>query len=60
GTLAGLDWSVVGPFTAAAVLGAWDGRRLAARVSGRTVRRVFGVALLAVAALMLVDALVMR
>ncbi|RWZ72415.1 sulfite exporter TauE/SafE family protein, partial [Streptomyces albidoflavus] len=60
GTLSALDWTVVGPFTAAAVLGAWDGRRLAARVSGRTLQRVFGTALLAVAALMLVDAFVLR
>ncbi|MGG7614318.1 sulfite exporter TauE/SafE family protein, partial [Streptomyces sp. ZG43] len=41
-------------------LGAWDGRRLAARVSGRALQRVFGTALLAVAALMLVDAFVLR
>ncbi|RZF03709.1 MULTISPECIES: sulfite exporter TauE/SafE family protein [Streptomyces] len=60
GTLSALDWTVVGPFTAAAVLGAWDGRRLATRVSGRTLQRVFGTALLAVAALMLVDAFVLR
>ncbi|MET7511254.1 sulfite exporter TauE/SafE family protein [Streptomyces albidoflavus] len=60
GTLSALDWAVVGPFTAAAVLGAWDGRRLAARISGRALQRVFGTALLAVAALMLVDAFVLR
>lgn len=60
GTLSALDWTVVGPFTAAAVLGAWDSRRLASRVSGRTLQRVFGTALLAVAALMLVDAFVLR
>ncbi|MEU7372591.1 sulfite exporter TauE/SafE family protein [Streptomyces albidoflavus] len=60
GTLSALDWTVVGPFTAAAVLGAWDGRRLAARISGRALQRVFGTALLAVAALMLVDAFVLR
>ncbi|MFD5028360.1 sulfite exporter TauE/SafE family protein [Streptomyces sp. NPDC058373] len=60
GTLSSLDWAVVGPFTAAAVLGAWDGRRLAARISGRVLQRVFGAVLLTVAALMLLDALVPR
>ncbi|MFC6599505.1 sulfite exporter TauE/SafE family protein [Kitasatospora paranensis] len=52
-----LDWAVVAPFTAAAVLGAWDGKRLADRLSGPALQRIFAVALLAVAALMLVDAL---
>ncbi|MFG2333623.1 sulfite exporter TauE/SafE family protein [Streptomyces sp. NPDC048604] len=51
-----LDWSVVAPFTGAAVLAAWDGRRLSAKIPADTLRRVFGVALLAVAALMLADA----
>ncbi|MET9290841.1 sulfite exporter TauE/SafE family protein [Streptomyces sp. NPDC003077] len=55
-TTAGLDWSVIAPFTAAAMLGAWDGKRLAAKVSGTLLRRVFAVALLAVATFMLVDA----
>ncbi|MCZ7417256.1 MULTISPECIES: sulfite exporter TauE/SafE family protein [unclassified Streptomyces] len=50
-----LDWAVVAPFTAAAVLGAWDGRRLAARVSVPRLQRLFAVVLLAVAAFMLVD-----
>jgi uncharacterized membrane protein YfcA len=58
GTMDTLDWAVVGPFVAAAVLGAWDGKRLAARVSGDVLRRVFAVLLLAVAALMLIDAVV--
>lgn len=40
---------MIGPFTGAAILGAWDGRRLAARVNG--------IVLLAVAAFMLIDAL---
>ncbi|MGW0874977.1 sulfite exporter TauE/SafE family protein [Streptomyces sp. NPDC002740] len=44
-----LDWTLITPFLATAVLGAWDGRRLAARVSARTLQRVFGGALLAVA-----------
>ncbi|WP_432590405.1 sulfite exporter TauE/SafE family protein [Streptomyces sp. HD1123-B1] len=52
-----LDWAVVGPFTGAAILGAWDGRRLAAKVSGRRLQQVFAILLLAVAAFMLADAL---
>ncbi|WP_406861886.1 sulfite exporter TauE/SafE family protein [Streptomyces sp. HUAS MG47] len=53
-----LDWSVIAPFTGAAVLAAWDGRRLSTKIPADTLRRVFGAALLAVAALMLVDAVV--
>ncbi|GGP43026.1 sulfite exporter TauE/SafE family protein [Streptomyces abikoensis] len=56
-TTSGLDWSVIAPFAATAILGAWDGKRLAAKVSGTALRRAFAVALLAVAAFMLVDAL---
>lgn len=56
GTVDSLDWSVVAPFTAAAILGAWDGRRLATRLSGTTLQRSFAVVLLAVAAFMLADA----
>ncbi|KUH37947.1 MULTISPECIES: sulfite exporter TauE/SafE family protein [Streptomyces] len=55
GTAAPVDWAVVAPFTGAAVLAAWDGRRLAARVPATALRRIFGSALLAVAALMAVD-----
>ncbi|MEV6881626.1 sulfite exporter TauE/SafE family protein [Streptomyces sp. NPDC051135] len=44
-----LDLALLLPFLAAAVLGAWDGRRLAARVSPQTLRRVFGAVLLGVA-----------
>ncbi|MEU6604488.1 sulfite exporter TauE/SafE family protein [Streptomyces shenzhenensis] len=55
GTVEGLDWAVIGPFAGAAVLGAWDGRRLAARVPGGTLQRGFGLVLLVVAALMLID-----
>ncbi|MFC9755808.1 sulfite exporter TauE/SafE family protein [Streptomyces sp. NPDC056921] len=51
-----LDWATIAPFTATAVLGAWDGRRLAAKVSTAALQRIFGVALLAVAAFMIVDA----
>ncbi|ALC25233.1 sulfite exporter TauE/SafE family protein [Streptomyces pristinaespiralis] len=56
-TAAGLDWAIIAPFIATAVLGAWDGRRLAAKVSGTVLRRTFASALLAVAALMLLDVL---
>ena len=51
-----LDWAVIAPFTAAAILGAWDGRRLAAKISTAALQRVFGVVLLGVALFMLVDA----
>ncbi|MFJ4883528.1 sulfite exporter TauE/SafE family protein [Streptomyces sp. NPDC088731] len=51
-----LDWAAIAPFTAAAVLGAWDGQRLAARVPVAALRRIFGAVLLAVAVFMLVDA----
>ncbi|MFD8554970.1 sulfite exporter TauE/SafE family protein, partial [Streptomyces fradiae] len=53
----GVEGGGVGPFVPAAVLGARDGRRLADRVSGAALRRVFAFALLAVAAYMLADAL---
>ncbi|MFD4601502.1 sulfite exporter TauE/SafE family protein [Streptomyces sp. NPDC058464] len=56
GSAADVDWSAVGPFAGAAILGAWDGRRLAARLSAGTLQRIFAYALLAVAAFMLVDA----
>jgi len=58
GTAGGLDWSVIAPFTGAAILGAWDGKRLGARVSGGRLQRVFAVVLLALAAFMLVEAVV--
>ncbi|MEU6159935.1 sulfite exporter TauE/SafE family protein [Streptomyces sp. NPDC047130] len=54
GTGLDLDWSLVLPFTAAAVLGAWDGRRLAAKVRAATLQRLFGALLLAVALVMAV------
>lgn len=53
----GLHWEVIGPFTGAAILGAWDGKRLAAKVSGTALRKIFAGVLLAVAAFMLVDAI---
>lgn len=58
GTATGLNWAVIGPFAGAAVLGAWDGKRLAAKVPGPALQHVFAVVLLAVAASMLVDAVV--
>ncbi|MCX4776827.1 sulfite exporter TauE/SafE family protein [Streptomyces sp. NBC_01264] len=57
GTSTPLDWAVIAPFTGAAILGAWDGKRLAAKISGPTLQRIFAIVLLAVAALMLTDAL---
>ncbi|MER6129232.1 sulfite exporter TauE/SafE family protein [Streptomyces sp. NPDC001795] len=57
GMAGGLDWSVVAPFAGAAVLGAWDGKRLSARVPGGMLQRVFAVVLLAVALYMLIDAM---
>ncbi|GGR83778.1 UPF0721 transmembrane protein [Streptomyces humidus] len=56
-TAVGIDWAVIGPFIGAAVLGAWDGKRLAAKVTGRLLQRTFAFVLLAVAAFMLADAL---
>ncbi|MFI2213981.1 sulfite exporter TauE/SafE family protein [Streptomyces sp. NPDC020141] len=58
GTADGLDWAVIAPFTGAAILGAWDGRRLAAKLSGDRLRRLFAYVLAAVAALMLLDSLI--
>ncbi|MEU4176717.1 sulfite exporter TauE/SafE family protein [Streptomyces sp. NPDC026589] len=58
GTGDDLRWEVIAPFAGAAILGAWDGRRLAAKVSGATLRRVFAYTLFAVAAFMIVDVVV--
>ncbi|MFI1564307.1 sulfite exporter TauE/SafE family protein [Streptomyces sp. NPDC020490] len=57
GTVDTLDWAVVGPFVGAAILGAWDGKRLAGKVSGPTLQRIFAVVLLAVGGFMLIDAM---
>jgi uncharacterized protein len=57
GAVHDLNLAVLAPFTAAAILGAWDGKRLADRLSGRTLQRAFAIALLAVAALMLFSSL---
>lgn len=54
----GVRWEVVGPFTGAAILGAWDGKRLAAKIPGPTLQKIFAGALLAVAAFMLADVIV--
>lgn len=58
GGAAGVDWVVMAPFTGAAILGAWDGKRLAAKVSGPLLQRLFAGVLLTVAAFMLVDVFV--
>ncbi|MFF0540567.1 sulfite exporter TauE/SafE family protein [Streptomyces coelicoflavus] len=55
GTDGGLDWALIGPFTGAAILGAWDGKRLSTKVSGNRLQKVFAGVLLAVAAFMLID-----
>ncbi|WP_405924694.1 sulfite exporter TauE/SafE family protein [Streptomyces sp. NBC_00035] len=55
GGAAGIDWAVMAPFTGAAILGAWDGKRLAAKFSGPLLQRLFAAVLLAVAAFMLID-----
>jgi len=57
GTGMHLDWAVIAPFTGAAILGAWDGKRLSKRLKGNTLQRLFAYVLLAVAAFMLVDVL---
>ncbi|MFE4977792.1 sulfite exporter TauE/SafE family protein [Kitasatospora sp. NPDC056651] len=57
GATGAIDWAVAAPFTGAAILGAWDGKRLADKLSGRTLQKAFAVALLGVAALMLVTTL---
>ncbi|MGW4381018.1 sulfite exporter TauE/SafE family protein [Kitasatospora sp. NPDC004531] len=51
-----LDLAVFGPFVGAAVLGAWDGRRLASKLSGAALQRAFAGVLLAVASFMLIGA----
>ncbi|MYR61555.1 TSUP family transporter, partial [Streptomyces sp. SID625] len=55
GAAASLDWSVIGPFAGTAVLGAWDGKRMAEKVTGPRMQRVFAGVLLVVAAFMLAD-----
>ncbi|GHH83279.1 hypothetical protein GCM10018793_44980 [Streptomyces sulfonofaciens] len=52
-----LEPAVVGSFAGAAILGAWDGGRLAAKVSGPRPQRLFALVPPAVAVLVLADAL---
>ncbi|MFF2964861.1 sulfite exporter TauE/SafE family protein [Streptomyces sp. NPDC057963] len=52
-----LDWALIMPFIATAVLGAWDGKRLSAKVQPAVLQRVFGTLLLTVAAVMAAGAL---
>ncbi|MFI7236675.1 sulfite exporter TauE/SafE family protein [Streptomyces cyaneofuscatus] len=47
-----LDWALIMPFIATAVLGAWDGKRLSAKVRPAILQRVFGGLLLTVAGVM--------
>ncbi len=56
GTGADLRWEVIAPFTGAAILGAWDGKRLASKITGRTLQKIFAFVLLGVAGFMLIDA----
>jgi uncharacterized membrane protein YfcA len=56
GDLTLLNWTLLGPFAAAALLGAWDGKRLAAKVRPTTLQRLFAAVLLTVAVLMAADA----
>ncbi|GAA3838032.1 sulfite exporter TauE/SafE family protein [Streptomyces coacervatus] len=58
GTADGLDWAVIGPFAGAAILGAWDGKRLATKVSGQALQRIFALVLLGVAGFMLIGSAV--
>lgn len=50
-----VDWTVVVPFTVAAMAGSAVGRRVAGRLPGRVLQRAFAVLLLAVAAFVLVE-----
>jgi uncharacterized membrane protein YfcA len=58
GTADGLDWAVIGPFAGAAILGARDGKRLGALVSGQALQRIFALVLLGVAGFMLIGSAV--
>ncbi|MFC7921262.1 sulfite exporter TauE/SafE family protein [Streptomyces cinereoruber] len=58
GTDGDLRWEAVAPFAGAAILGAWDGKRLASKITGPALQRIFAFALLGVAGLMLVDVVV--
>lgn len=56
-TASTLDMTLILPFIATAVLGAWDGKRLGAKFSPAVLQRVFGGLLLTVAAAMAVGTL---
>ncbi|MEV5574734.1 sulfite exporter TauE/SafE family protein [Spirillospora sp. NPDC052269] len=49
-----LDFAIFVPFVGAAILGAWEGKRLAAMLSGAALQRAFAALLLAVGVSMLV------
>ncbi|CRK56033.1 hypothetical protein [Alloactinosynnema sp. L-07] len=53
-----LDWRIIGPFAGAALLGAWDGKRLSGKVSTATLKRIFACLLFGLAAFMFIDAVV--
>ncbi|MFE1560588.1 sulfite exporter TauE/SafE family protein [Streptomyces sp. NPDC058734] len=53
-TQVGMDWALIMPFIATAALGAWDGKRLSAKLQPAVLQRIFGTLLLAVAAVMAV------
>ncbi|MEU3550868.1 sulfite exporter TauE/SafE family protein [Streptomyces longwoodensis] len=52
-----LDWALIVPFVATAVLGALDGKQLSAKVQAATLQRVFGGLLVTLAAAMAAGAL---
>ncbi|MEV5548799.1 sulfite exporter TauE/SafE family protein [Streptomyces sp. NPDC052309] len=52
-----VDMTLLLPFIATAVLGAWDGKRMSAKIQPATLQRLFGGLLLAVAAAMAIGAL---
>jgi uncharacterized protein len=56
--LAGLDWPVVLPFAAAAVIGTLTGKLVSDRLSNATLTRAFGVLLLLVGVFVAVESLV--
>jgi uncharacterized membrane protein YfcA len=55
---ADLDWAVLVPFTLAAVLGTFLGKRVADRLSGSTLRRAFAVLLILVGVAVAVESVV--
>lgn len=58
GSVAELDWAVLVPFTLAAVLASFAGRRVADRCSGATLTRAFAGLLLAVGGFVAVESVV--